>query len=227
MKAVKLKTEYLKNPLGIDIKNPRFMWNCEGGKAQSAYRLIASDTRGNILWDSGKVESPQMAFIPYPLDTPSRLRVEWKVKLWDENGLEGEWSEPAFFEIGLRNASDWSAKWITGNYNVNRKQRYPVDCFKKEFECKKPILSARLYMTACGLYSAEINGADCSMPLAPGITEYRKRIQYQTYDVTHLLHEGENTICVELADGWYRGSVGAWGLKISTAPRLNCSLSLR
>ena len=48
MKAVKLKTEYLKNPLGIDIKNPRFMWNCEGGKAQSAYRLIASDTRGNI-----------------------------------------------------------------------------------------------------------------------------------------------------------------------------------
>ena len=41
MKAVKLKTEYLKNPLGIDIKNPRFMWNCEGGKAQSAYRLIA------------------------------------------------------------------------------------------------------------------------------------------------------------------------------------------
>ena len=60
MKAVKLKTEYLKNPLGIDIKNPRFMWNCEGGKAQSAYRIVASDTRGNILWDSGKVESSQM-----------------------------------------------------------------------------------------------------------------------------------------------------------------------
>ena len=111
------------------------------------------------------------------------------MKLWDENGLEGEWSEPAFFEIGLRNASDWSAKWITGNYNVNRKQ-YPVDCFKK-LERKKPILSARLYTTACGLYSAEINGADCSMPLAPG----------------------KVTICAELADGWYRGSVGAWGLK--------------
>lgn len=122
--------------MGIDIKNPRFMWNCEGGKAQSAYRLIASDTRGNILWDSGKVESSQMSFIPYPLDTPSRLRVNWKVKLWDENGLEGDWSEPAFFEIGLRNASDWSAKWITGNYNVNRKQRYPVDCFKKSSSAK-------------------------------------------------------------------------------------------
>ena len=81
MKAVKLKTEYLKNPLGIDIKNPRFMWNCAGGKAQSAYRIVASDTRGNILWDSGKVESSQMSFIPYPLDTPSRLRVNWKTGL--------------------------------------------------------------------------------------------------------------------------------------------------
>ena len=104
MKAVNLKTEYLKNPLGIDFENPRFMWNCEGGKAKSAYRIVACDTRGNTLWDSGKVESPQMAFIQYPLDTPSRLRVEWKVKLWDENGAEGDWSEPAFFEIGLRNA---------------------------------------------------------------------------------------------------------------------------
>lgn len=82
-------------------------------------------------------------------------------------------------------------------------------------------------MTACGLYSAGINDIDFSMPLAPGITEYRKRIQYQTYDVTALLHEGSNVLCAELADGWYRGSVGAWGLKISTAPRLNCSLSLR
>ncbi len=73
-----------------------------GRKGADAYRLIASDTRGNILWDSGKVESSQMSFIPYPLDTPSRLRVNWKVKLWDENGLEGEWSEPAFFEIGAQ-----------------------------------------------------------------------------------------------------------------------------
>ena len=53
MRATKLKTEYLKNPLGFDFETPRFMWNCEGGKAQSAYRIVACDTRGNKLWDSG------------------------------------------------------------------------------------------------------------------------------------------------------------------------------
>lgn len=138
MKAVNLKTEYLKNPLGIDFENPRFMWNCEGGKAQSAYRIVACDTRGNTLWDSGKVESPQMAFIPYPLDTPSRLRVEWKVKLWDENGAEGDWSEPAFFEIGLRNVSDWRANWISGNYSVNKSSATRSTASKRSSSAKSP-----------------------------------------------------------------------------------------
>ena len=41
---------------------------------------------------------------------------------------------------------------------------------------------------------------------------YRKRVQYQTYDVTNLLRQGGNTLTVQLADGWYRGSVGAHGL---------------
>lgn len=49
--------------------------------------------------------------------------------------------------------------------------------------------------------------------MAPGHTDYTKRIQLQTYDVTSLLKEGENEITIELADGWYRGSCGAWGLK--------------
>lgn len=49
--------------------------------------------------------------------------------------------------------------------------------------------------------------------MAPGYTDYRKRIQYQTIDVTELLVSGENTLTIWLADGWYRGSCGSWGLK--------------
>lgn len=49
--------------------------------------------------------------------------------------------------------------------------------------------------------------------LSPGITDYRKRVQYQTYDVTALVCEGENELTVQLADGWYRGSTGAWGIR--------------
>ena len=62
--------------------------------------------------------------------------------------------------------------------------------------------------------------------LSPGITDYRRRVQYQTYDVTDLVKNGENVIEVELADGWYRGSCGAWGRKASTARRQNYWLSL-
>lgn len=139
--------------------------------------------------------------------------MEWSVTLWNETDSEGEPSETAFFETGLLSASDFTAKWISGNYRVNKKKRYPVDCFKKEFSAHN-VAKARLYITACGLYEARINGKRVgNFVLAPGHTDYTKRIQLQTYDVTELLENGENIITVELADGWYRGSCGAWGLR--------------
>ncbi len=211
MKAINLKTEYLINPIGMDIRYPRLMWNCEGGTKQTAYRVVAK-TDGQIVWDSGKVVSERM-HTDYPNDLASRQRVEWSVTLWDENDAEGEPSETAFFETGLLSASDFRAKWISGNYRVNKKKRYPVDCFKKAFSAHN-VAKARLYITACGLYEAVVNGKRVGhFVLAPGHTDYTKRIQLQTYDVTELLENGENVITVELADGWYRGSCGAWGLR--------------
>ena len=211
MKAINLKTEYLINPIGIDIRHPRLMWNCEGGTKQTAYRIVAK-TDEQIVWDSGKVSSDRM-HADYPNDLASRQRVEWSVTLWDETDSEGEPSETAFFETGLLSASDFAAKWISGDYRINKKKRYPVDCFKKEFSAHN-VAKARLYITACGLYEALVNGKRVgNFVLAPGHTDYTKRIQLQTYDVTELLENGENIITVELADGWYRGSCGAWGLR--------------
>ena len=211
MKAINLKTEYLINPIGMDIRHPRLFWNCEGGTKQTAYRIIAK-TDGKTVWDSGKIASESM-HADYPNDLASRQCVEWNVTLWDETDREGESSETAFFETGLLSASDFRAKWISGDYRVNKKKRYPVDCFKKEFAARN-VAKARLYITACGLYEAMINGKRVGdFVLAPGHTDYTKRIQLQTYDVTELLENGENMITVELADGWYRGSCGAWGLR--------------
>lgn len=211
MKAINLKTEYLINPIGIDIRYPRLMWNCEGGTKQTAYRVVAKIDE-QIVWDSGKVSSDRM-HADYPNDLASRQRVEWSVTLWDETDSEGEPSETAFFETGLLSASDFAAKWISGDYRINKKKRYPVDCFKKEFSAHN-VAKARLYITACGLYEALVNGKRVgNFVLAPGHTDYTKRIQLQTYDVTELLENGENIITVELADGWYRGSCGAWGLR--------------
>ena len=213
MKAVRLRTEYLVNPIGIDIVAPRLYWNAEGGTKQTAYQIIAK-SGGKIIWNTGKVASSRMTHILYegqPLH--SREKVYWSVKLWDENGEGGEISTGSF-EMGLLENTDWEAKWITGNYKVKKSERYPVDCFRKHISITREVKSARLYITACGLYEARLDGEKIgNYCLAPGHTDYRKRVQYQTYDVTELLSVGNHTMTVQLADGWYRGSTGAWGIR--------------
>lgn len=209
MKAIRLRTEYLKDPLGMDMLHPRLFWNCEGGRRQTAFQILAVTDRITV-WGSGKVCSACM-HADYPRPLTSRQRVYWRVRLFDENDVSDEWSMQAFFEMGLLSPSDLQARWIAGNYPVHKKRRYPVDCFLKAFTADD-FVKARLYMTACGLYAARLNGARVgSFILAPGSTDYGKRIQYQTYDVTGLLRRGENILTAELADGWYRGSNGAKG----------------
>ena len=206
MNAIRLKTEHLFDPLGIDVRRPRLTWNAEGGVKQRAYEIVTEK------WQSGKVESGEM-HAAYPLPLTSRERVNWKVRLWDENDQPGDWAQ-ACFEAGLLDKDDWTAQWITGDYTPLKKERYPADCFRKTFTLDKPLSSARLYATACGLYEARLGGKKVGdFVMAPGYTDYRKRVQYQTYDVTGMLREGENELTVQLADGWYRGSTGAWGLR--------------
>lgn len=210
MNAIRLRTEYLTSPLGLGNPHPRFYWNCQGGKTQTAYRIRAT-RNGQVLWDTGKVSSPSMTHIPYTGE-PLRSRdcVRWSVQLWDEQDVPGDVAESRF-EMGLLDASDWQAQWITGDYRPKKQERYPVDCFRKTFSLPEEIASARLYASARGIYDVTINGNRLeNFILAPGMTDYRKRIQYQSYDVTSLL-SGENTIDLRLADGWYRGSCAAYG----------------
>ena len=60
MKAIRLKTEHLFDPIGVDFTAPRLYWNCDGGIKQTAYQIIAADDAGTVLWDSGRVESAAM-----------------------------------------------------------------------------------------------------------------------------------------------------------------------
>lgn len=211
MRAVHLQTEYLTEPLGLGITNPRFYWNCDGGVTQTAYEIVAKRNE-QILWDSGKVMSPRMSHISYEgIPLHSRDRVEWAVTLWDENDQPGETAR-SWFELGLLGSSDWTAQWITGNYKPKKNVRYPADCFQRRFFLSGPVRRARLYASARGVYDVTINGKRIEdFILAPGMTDYRKRIQYQTYDVTNILSE-ENTLELRLADGWYRGSSAAYGV---------------
>lgn len=212
---VRLKTEYEANPLGITERLPRFSWliaDSRPGAMQSAYQIrVGSQPGAHDLWDSGKVASSETNFITYggkPLG--SRARGYWQVRSYDAAGAESPWSDSAFFELGLLDKSDFSATWICSSHVGGPQTAAPVPYFRKAFSLDKPIASARLYITALGLYDVQINGKRVSADVfAPGWTEYSKRVHVQAHDVTALLQQGANGVGVMLGDGWYCGFV-AW-----------------
>lgn len=205
MKAKRLRCAYLKNPMGIDIQNPMLTWNVSDGIRQTAYEVRTSKN-GYPDWKTGIVYSSSM-HAKYEGGAGSRDEVAWSVRLYDENGIPGEWSENQRFEIGLLKASDWKALWISG-VDTDRKERLPADYYRKDFSIHGKVKKARLYATAHGIYEAYLNGKRVGdMVLAPGCTQYDKRLYYQTYDVTDML-SGENVIVFVTGDGWYKGKLG-------------------
>lgn len=209
MKAIRLRTADLKNPIGIDIKKPVFSWNCEGGRKQQAYQVKVKDALSDeILFDSGRVEGDDMRCTYQGTELHSRQIVSWSVKLWDETGKEIN-SADAFFEMGLFTPGDWKAKWISG-IGTDQKKRLPADYYQKTVFVGKDLCRARLYVTSLGVYAAKVNGEIVSTVLSPGTTQYDKRLYYQTYDVTKQLRAGaDNDLLFCVADGWYKGKLGA------------------
>ena len=215
MEATHLRTEYANNPLGIDVTEPRLSWqlqSSERGQYQTAYQIQVASSESQLrednpdMWDTGKVDSDQSVNVVYegaPLE--SGKRYYWRVQVWDKHGNRSEWSEPAWWEMGLLEESDWQAEWI-GMNEESGDESEPL--LRKTFEIDKPIQRARLYSTALGVYEPYMNGERVGEDIfAPGWTDYNKRIQYQTYDVTELLQSGENVIGAMLGDGWYAGHV--------------------
>jgi len=219
-KIIKPVCEYQSNPMGIDISTPRLSWQIisEGENIkQTAYELRASGSvkgltkKDELIWNSGKVESDQSVNVSYngaPLK--SMQRVYWQVRIWDNKNQASEWSQPAFWEMGILEPQTWKASYI-GLKEINDvgKSR-PAQFFRKEISLTKKVKSARLYITSLGLYQVFINGQKVSSDLfSPGWTSYNKRLQYQTYDVSSLV-KATTSIGAMLGDGWYRGSIG-WG----------------
>jgi alpha-L-rhamnosidase len=206
------------------------------GAKQIGYQVVGR-IANSPHWDSGRVESNQSTHIPYGGELHSRDRITWTVRVWDETGATTE-STPAFFEMGLLHPSDWQAKWIVGMLAGGVYTSVPCPYLRKEFTLSSSVyprqqsienirasdsrsveksvnplkspLTARLYITALGLYEASINGQRVGADLFnPGWTDYDQRIHYQAYHVTSLLKPSANAIGVILGDGWYCGHV-AW-----------------
>ncbi len=112
-------------------------------------------------------------------------------------------------EAGLLSADDWSARFVTPAWEEDTSRPQPSPLLRREFDVRPGVTAARLYITALGLYEAQINGAPVGEYIFdPGWTSYAYRLRYQTFDVTEMLREGRNAIGAILGDGWYRGRLG-------------------
>jgi alpha-L-rhamnosidase len=214
-----LRTEYQVNPVGIDVLNPRFSWIIQANirdVSQTAYEIRVSLNPDqlrpgtSLFWTTKKVlsdASNQLAYTGPALE--SGKRYYWTVRVWDNQNHITDWAPISFFEPGLLKPTDWKASWVEPRIVADAKEVQPCPLIRKTFKLKKEVKSARLYITAHGLYQLEVNGKIPNDWLfTPGWTSYNNHLQYQTYDLTRILKKGDNAIGVMLGNGWYKGDLG-------------------
>ncbi|MET7451288.1 alpha-L-rhamnosidase [Streptomyces sp. NPDC005574] len=152
-----------------------------------------------------------LAVLELTLADGSRRRMstgdDWKAT---DKEPAGEWTSRGFDSSSWVAAKEVAA-WGSGPWGRVLPDYAPAAQLRNSFRLRRgKIARARLYATALGLYDAQLNGRPVGEDrLAPGWTDYGKRVQYQTYDVTELLSPGANALGVTLAAGWYAGNI-AW-----------------
>ncbi len=222
-----LRCEYRQNPLGVETNygTPRLYWIVTSNRRaqkQSAHRLLVASSEANLnlnygdMWDGGIVPSDQTLHVEYKGNAlASGQRLWWKVRSWDAWGSPSPWSTNAFFQMGLLSTNDWTgAKWI----GVNPYPHYPTTphtnpcpMFRSPlFVLTNQVARATAYVSAKGVYEFWLNGYRIGPNiLAPEWTDYNRRIQYQSYDVTAYLTNGTSTstnvMGAFVGEGWCYG----------------------
>ncbi|KRA25333.1 hypothetical protein ASD65_13555 [Microbacterium sp. Root61] len=228
VEAYSLRADGQDRPQGI-VQHPSFSWRLRSsrkGARQAAYRItVTVRMPGAVIarvWDSGRIETTSTTGVRYggaPL--ASSADYEWELEVEDERGEIS--AALGHFATGIVHADEWSAAWIGRNpvyrhvalppqdtdisYTVNKLQ--PVRRFVRHFDLDAVPDTAKVHVSAKGIYRLYVNGHKVGTDeLAPGWTEYRDRITYQSWDVSGLLHPGRNSIAALLGDGWYVGFIG-------------------
>lgn len=216
--VTELRTEYLATPLGIDHPSPRFTWRMideRTGAHQKAYEINVASTPELLasghpdLWRSGKISS-NASLTEYdgaPLEPFTRYY--WSVRLWDQHNVPTSEDAITWFETGWMGTAPLVGQWITDTRNVDRR---PAGYFRRDFTEEKPVVAARMYISAAGYYELHINGVRVGdHQIDPVKTRYDRRVTYVAHDVTDYINTGENTLGVVLGNGWYNHqSTAVW-----------------
>lgn len=170
----RLRTEYLRNPIGIDIKTPRFSWemnNTTRGAKQSAYEIIVSTDKAgaNTIWDSGKINTGKSVNNIYAGSAlaPS-TRYYWLVKIWDNKGTMSTSTESAFFETGLLDSGWGDAKWIKATTLKQGKTPDPAAKYSLDLDMTLLKQNASIIFAAKdvnNMYMWAINTKDQALPV--------------------------------------------------------------
>lgn len=208
MKIYDFKVENQVNPLGLDIAKPVFSWKLSSGTKNTMQQkfdlgLFCGNER---IWTSS-FHSSESVGIVYNGETLLPFK-KYRATLFvtDNNGNTAE-SELSFETGKLGN--EFAAKFI-----APKDCRYPVFALNKYVDVSKPVIHARLYATALGLYEFYINNKKTGdLYFAPYWTDYRHTLEYQTYDVTEMLVKGKNNLSMFIGKGWYAGALGYAGEK--------------
>lgn len=192
--------EHLTSGCVTDRPRPRFSF------ALDSDRENVSLKRAVLEGDGWRMETSAQAHIPYKGSALQPFTV-YPVTLTAEDDAGEQAAASLTFETG-RMDTPWTGQWITcGSYHFTEKRVSPVPMtFRRQIRTTKPVVSARLYATALGIYDLYLNGARVGQRyFAPGFTSYAHHLQYQTYDLTGLL-TGEDTLTAVVAGGWAVGS---------------------
>ena len=225
-----------KRPTALD-RRPDFSWRLSGDGQnirQDSYEIHVYGSDLRLVWDSGKVNSNAQHNIPYEgPELTSASDYFWQVTSYASNGESAD-SSLQTFSTGILDKDLWKAAWIEADIppcpkddcmegwmimsgqvperKFPEESMNPAQYFRKEVCLSKKVKKAKAFATAHGIYLLSINGTEYGYPLAPGYTVYEGYQEYQCYNITSSLREGENVIGAILADGWYRGKMGLLGV---------------
>jgi len=143
------------------------------------------------------------ADLQVPFDGTAKVSAE-AADGWDKPGFDDQ----AWTSAETSDGTPWGTPGLHDN------PRLPAPYLRKDFSvgAEKPIKRATVYVTALGAYELHLNGHRVGQDvLAPGWTEFRKRVHYQTYDVTGQVAAGKNVLGALLGDGWYASTLAFTG----------------
>ena len=212
-----LKTEYLVNPIGLDVKTPRLSWKIvdkRRGAIQNAYSLsLGTDSikvaAGNgSHWNTGKTNSDHQMIVYNGKELQAFQKYYWSLTVWDKNNEKIQSDQIASFEMGMMESRNWKGSWISDTRDINKKES---PYFRKEFKIQKKVKKARVYVAAAGLFELYLNGERIGdHQLDPSYTRFDRRNLYVTHDVTSSLNRN-NAIGVLLGNGWFNHqSTAVW-----------------